>query len=58
MLYPNTAVDDKGDTLTGEYVLHFDAGKLPPISVFWNVAMYGPTCCSWKRTSAATASAV
>ncbi len=36
VLYPNTAVDDKGEALTGErkYVLHFDAGKLPPVSVF------------------------
>ena len=43
VLYPNTAVDDKGEALTGErkYVLHFDAGKLPPVSVFWNMAMYG-----------------
>ena len=43
VIYPNTAVDDKGEALTGErkYVLHFDAGKLPPVSVFWNMAMYG-----------------
>jgi hypothetical protein len=43
VLYPNTAVDDKGEGLTGErkYVLRFDAGKLPPVSVFWNMAMYG-----------------
>ena len=43
VLYPNTSVDDKGEQLTGErkYVLHFDAGKLPPVSVFWNMAMYG-----------------
>ena len=42
VLYPNTSVDDKGEQLTGErkYVLHFDAGKLPPVSVFWNMAMY------------------
>jgi hypothetical protein len=41
--YPNTSVDDKGEQLTGtnKYVLHFDAGKLPPVSVFWNMAMYG-----------------
>ena len=32
VIYPNTSVDDKGEQLTGarEYVLHFDAGKLPP----------------------------
>lgn len=43
VIYPNTAVDDKGEALTGahKYVLHFDAGKLPPVAVFWNMAMYG-----------------
>ena len=42
VLYPNTGVDAQGETLTGErkYVLHFDAGQLPPVSVFWNMAMY------------------
>ena len=42
LIYPNTSVDDKGDALTGErkYVLRFDPGKLPPVSVFWNIAMY------------------
>jgi hypothetical protein len=44
VLYPNTAADDKGEQLTGahKYVLHFDAGKLPPVATFWNRAMYGP----------------
>jgi hypothetical protein len=44
VIYPNTSVDDKGEALTGarKYVLHFDAGKLPPVSVFWNMALYGP----------------
>jgi hypothetical protein len=43
VLYPNTSVDDKGEPLSGanKYVLHFDAGKLPPVSIFWNMAMYG-----------------
>jgi hypothetical protein len=43
VLYPNTSVDDKREQLNGarKYVLHFDAGKLPPVSVFWNMAMYG-----------------
>ncbi len=43
VLYPNTSVDDKGEALTGarKYVIHFDAGKLPPVAVFWNLAMYG-----------------
>lgn len=42
VIYPNTSVDDKGEALTGarKYVLRFDAGKLPPVSVFWNMAMY------------------
>ncbi|WP_194966983.1 DUF1254 domain-containing protein [Sinorhizobium meliloti] len=43
VIYPNTSVDEKGEPLNGskKYVLHFDAGKLPPVSVFWNMAMYG-----------------
>jgi hypothetical protein len=43
VLYPSTTVDDKGEALTGDrkYFLHFDSGKLPPVSVFWNMAMYG-----------------
>jgi hypothetical protein len=42
VIYPNTTVDDKGEPLNGtnKYVLHFDAGKLPPVIVFWNMAMY------------------
>lgn len=43
VIYPNTSVDDKGESLSGvyKYVLHFDPGKLPPVIVFWNMAMYG-----------------
>ena len=43
VLDPNTSVDEKGEGLTGarKYVLHFDKGQLPPVSVFWNMAMYG-----------------
>jgi hypothetical protein len=42
VLYPNTSVDEHGAQLNGakKYVLHFDAGKLPAVSVFWNMAMY------------------
>jgi hypothetical protein len=42
VIYPNTSVDDKGQPLNGsnKYVLHFEAGKLPPVIVFWNMAMY------------------
>lgn len=43
VIYPNTSVDDTGRQLTGgrRYVLHFDAGKMPPVATFWNLAMYG-----------------
>ena len=43
VIYPNTSVDADGKQLNGsnKYVLHFEAGKLPPVSVFWNMAMYG-----------------
>jgi hypothetical protein len=42
VIYPNTAVDDNGEPLTGtqKYVLHFAKNQLPPVSVFWNLAMY------------------
>jgi hypothetical protein len=34
--------DAHGDPPTGEddYVIHFDADKLPPASAFWSVTMY------------------
>jgi hypothetical protein len=43
VIYPNTTVDEKGEPLNGgrRYVLRFELGKLPPVSVFWNMAMYG-----------------
>jgi len=36
VLYPNSSVDDMGEALTGarKYVLHFEADKLPAVSVF------------------------
>ncbi len=42
VIYPNTNVDADGQPLNGanQYVLHFDAGQLPPVTVFWNMAMY------------------
>lgn len=42
VLYPNTAVDDTGDPLTGThtYVLRFEPGQLPPVATFWNLAVY------------------
>lgn len=42
ILYPNTRVDDKGEPLSGahKYVLRFEKGQTPPVSVFWNMSMY------------------
>lgn len=42
MLYPNNRVDDQGQPLSGKntYILHFPKDALPPVSVFWNLAMY------------------
>src|SRR5579862_4283586 len=31
----------RGSHRSAKYVLHFDVGNLPPVSVFWNMAMYG-----------------
>ena len=41
-LYPNCRVDGDGKPLDGnnKYLLHFDKTQLPPVSVFWNMAMY------------------
>ncbi|MCV7228697.1 DUF1254 domain-containing protein [Mycolicibacterium komossense] len=41
-VYPLLNVDADGDPTTGEhdYVIHFDADKLPPASAFWSVTMY------------------
>ena len=42
ILYPNTRVDEKGTPLSGanKYVIRFEKGKTPPVSVLWNVSMY------------------
>lgn len=42
LLYPNTAVDADGATLSGanRYELRLAAGT-PPVSVLWNLALYG-----------------
>jgi hypothetical protein len=42
ILYPNVTVDDQNRPLSGEnaYVLRFDKGEIPPVSVFWNLSMY------------------
>jgi hypothetical protein len=41
-MYPKALEDLDGDLLTGEnkYVIHFDAGKIPPVDAFWSVTMY------------------
>lgn len=41
-LYPGTATDGDGQTLTGahRYVLWFEAGQLPPADAFWSLTMY------------------
>ncbi|CAN5559368.1 DUF1254 domain-containing protein [soil metagenome] len=41
-VYPLLTADADGDATTGEneYVIHFDADKLPPTYAFWSVTMY------------------
>jgi hypothetical protein len=41
-VYPLLTADADGDPITSEhnYVLHFDADKLPPVAAFWSVTMY------------------
>jgi hypothetical protein len=42
LFYPNTKVDSANQPLSGKnkYVLHFEKNEIPPVSVFWNLAMY------------------
>lgn len=44
VIYPNCAVDAEGKPLDGanRYVLHFEKGREPAVSVFWNLSMYAP----------------
>jgi hypothetical protein len=41
-IYPVLTADADGDPITGDYdyVIHFDADKLPPVAAFWSVTMY------------------
>ncbi|MGW6118513.1 DUF1254 domain-containing protein [Nocardia sp. NPDC055165] len=41
-IYPLLAADADGRALDGDtdYVIHFDAGELPPAAAFWSVTMY------------------
>ena len=59
IIYPNTRVDDKNNPLDGanKYVLHFDKGQIPRVSVFWNLACMTTRSFSSRTTSDVTASA-
>src|SRR5262249_32700511 len=41
-IYPVLLADGDGDPITGEqdYVIHFDADRLPPVDAFWSITMY------------------
>lgn len=42
LFYPSVRIDAESRPLTGtnNYVLRFEKGKIPPVSVFWNMSMY------------------
>ncbi|MFM0077197.1 DUF1254 domain-containing protein [Paraburkholderia nemoris] len=46
-LYALGDFDRSGEQLNGEhcYVLHFPAGRLPPVDAFWSVSIYGSDFC-------------
>jgi hypothetical protein len=41
-IYPQLLTDSNGKPLTGagNYVLHFDKAKLPPVDAFWSLTLY------------------
>jgi hypothetical protein len=41
-IYPLLMHDADGDSVDGsnDYVLHFEAGSIPPVNAFWSVTMY------------------
>jgi hypothetical protein len=41
-IYPMLLTDSTGKPLVGEgnYVIHFEKGKLPPVNAFWSITMY------------------
>jgi hypothetical protein len=44
VIYPPSDVDADGNPYDGNYAyqLHFPAGQQPPVSVFWNLNLFGP----------------
>lgn len=41
-IYMDGRKDDRGEQFTGakKYVMHFEPGKLPPVSAFWSLSIY------------------
>lgn len=44
-VYPKAQTDSDGKQLsgTGKYLIHFPAGKLPPVDAFWSLTVYNAT---------------